>query len=604
MSVSSSKGNGYHQDQIRRASDDAVGGPNDIGSQLINLKPNTSSRGSSQSVNNDRLLNHIECRASAGNSVGTGELLNYLETNNSRAAKNSNSISRSAPSSVCSASRASHRTHMHMTSSSSMQQVTTTNNSNNNGTPSKKGRTTLMDIIPKIGSTSSRVRRLLLEQDASANASVSGFNSVRTIPRSNTSQNNLMRGLMQESESIAGTLSIHTQHTNISNEGSENSNFSFASWASICEWASTISLSGGNSVTNDANNKSRRDNRRNNRNNNGSGASSHQSVTSEHSTAISLIDVESCLHAKQQLKWSHVFVICASMLFVTSLYKNMFANQYLEEYSVIDLSAQSRAAAMKARGGKMRKFRMCHRITPFTYAFAPISTEEGTEEDAHGNSIPPNNFNPNWPKQLQSNKILLLRNDNSKFGRIGNQYNSILHAFDYARDYNLHLGMLYHSWAMDVIHTMFYESNGMNSIQLDYNLLNDLGIVIIRNQTQLELYEEVITLDAQELYFYKSPNLQGVASIDDVTTTDAREAETKTVPAQQQQQEEEENTNNNELWKIDMEEHKLILQRLYLRYNQGRGYVHTGLVGQDVCSALNMFFPDRDVSEVKYSVSK
>ena len=53
-----------------------------------------------------------------------------------------------------------------------------------------------------------------------------------------------------------------------------------------------------------------------------------------------------------------------------------------------------------------------------------------------------------------------------------------------------------------------------------------------------------------------------------------------------------------------MEEHKLILQRLYLRYNQGRGYVHTGLVGQDVCSALNMFFPDRDVSEVKYSVSK
>ena len=46
-----------------------------------------------------------------------------------------------------------------------------------------------------------------------------------------------------------------------------------------------------------------------------------------------------------------------------------------------------------------------------------------------------------------------------------------------------------------------------------------------------------------------------------------------------------------------------ISQRLLLDKCTGYGFVHNGSRAQDVCSTLDMFFPDR-VGEVKYSVSK
>ena len=138
-------------------------------------------------------------------------------------------------------------------------------------------------------------------------------------------------------------------------------------------------------------------------------------------------------------------------------------------------------------------FAMCDRETPYRYSLNPAT-------DRSNQQRPQNAFRHDWPKR---NKTLLLRND-GKFGPIGNQINSLLHAFDYARDHNLHLGMLFHSWAMDVIQSVFYETDDFDA--LGDEMMKDFGVLVVRNQTQLTLYDEVVSENAQQLYFYKSSN--------------------------------------------------------------------------------------------------
>lgn len=71
-----------------------------------------------------------------------------------------------------------------------------------------------------------------------------------------------------------------------------------------------------------------------------------------------------------------------------------------------------------------------------------------------------------------------------------------MHAFfDYARDNKLELGILFHSWAMDTIRTISYESDDFD--KLGRELLEDLGVVVIRNQTRLEGYGEVVSRNAR-----------------------------------------------------------------------------------------------------------
>lgn len=191
--------------------------------------------------------------------------------------------------------------------------------------------------------------------------------------------------------------------------------------------------------------------------------------------------------------WTSVLVVSV-LLF--SLYNLSLHRQSLGMYS--DYTAESilpsPISELREAGRKTDDaFAMCGRATPFKYSLDTAtdrSNRQGLQKA----------FNHDWPKE---NKILLLRND-GKFGNIGNQMNSLLHAFDYARDHNLHLGMLFHSWAMDVIHSMFYETDDFDA--LGDELKNDFGILVVRNQTQLTLYDEVVSKNAEQLYFYKSSN--------------------------------------------------------------------------------------------------
>lgn len=165
-------------------------------------------------------------------------------------------------------------------------------------------------------------------------------------------------------------------------------------------------------------------------------------------------------------------------------------------------------------------FNMCNRETPFQYTINP--TLRPAEQRPIVEPI-------SWER---TNKILLLRND-GKFGNFGNQINALLHAYDYARDNKLHLGILFHSWAMDAMQTMFYETDDFDALSTE--LLHDLGIVVVRNKTQLEVFDEVVATNSKKLYFYKSYGM--------------------------------------DTWRETMEIHIEILQRLFLRYNRGTYYV-------------------------------
>lgn len=188
-------------------------------------------------------------------------------------------------------------------------------------------------------------------------------------------------------------------------------------------------------------------------------------------------------------------------------------------------------------------FTMCDRVTPFDPEVTP-------------------RFRTDWPRD---NKILILRSDGGKFGHIGNQIDSLLHAFDYARENRLHLGIFFHSWAMDVISSMFYESDSFETLQ--YELMQDLGIEVIRKHVQLERYDEILSKNAKQLYFHSLEN------------------------------------QTRDYWRELMQDHISILQQLFMRYNRGYGYVHSGLRAEDSCTTLSTLFRDR-VREVKYSVSK
>lgn len=57
---------------------------------------------------------------------------------------------------------------------------------------------------------------------------------------------------------------------------------------------------------------------------------------------------------------------------------------------------------------------------------------------------------------------------------------------------------------MDLLQSMFYETDDFEA--LGGEMMKDLGILVVRNQTQLQYYDEVVSKNAQQLYFYKSSN--------------------------------------------------------------------------------------------------
>jgi hypothetical protein len=231
-----------------------------------------------------------------------------------------------------------------------------------------------------------------------------------------------------------------------------------------------------------------------------SGASVYSDNSSYFGTTSSAGSIASAIAAAKQ-NWrdnrENINWMSASIfLLLFSLYSMYMHRQSLEMfrgYTNGKITPSKITGLGGGGGGADTPFAMCDRETPYRYSLNPAT-------DRSSQQRPEKSFRHNWPKQ---NKILLLRND-GKFGNIGNQMQSLLHAFDYARDHNLHLGMLFHSWAMDVIQSVFYETDDFDALVDE--MMTDFGVLVVRNQTQLTLFDEVVSENAQQLYFYKSSN--------------------------------------------------------------------------------------------------
>ena len=229
-----------------------------------------------------------------------------------------------------------------------------------------------------------------------------------------------------------------------------------------------------------------------------------------------------------------LFIICAAISLILSLFNDAL-------YLFGDTNAITTQES--------HNFVMCDRSTPLNYAIHPKMTQQVTYSG--------DTFVPQWPTQK---KLLYLRKDDYLFGHIGNQINSLLHAYNYARDHQLELGTTFHGWVIEAIQFMGYESN--DNKELRNEMRNELGITIIRNSTDLVEYDEVIQLTAKDLYFYKSPG---------------------------------------DNWEANMNFHIGILRRIFLRYNRALGYAHHGLRATNVCRTLDDLFPGSR-SSIKYSV--
>ena len=232
-----------------------------------------------------------------------------------------------------------------------------------------------------------------------------------------------------------------------------------------------------------------------------SGASVYSDNSTYFGTTSSAGSIASAIAAAKQ-NWRdnreniNKWMSASIFLLLFSLYNMSMHRQSLEMYRGYTnrkITPSKISGLGGGGGGADIPFAMCDRETPYRYSLNPA-----TDRSSH--QRPEKSFRHDWPKQ---NKILLLRND-GKFGNIGNQMQSLLRAFDYARDHNLHLGMLFHSWAMDVIQSVFYETDDFDALVDE--MMKDFGVLVVRNQTQLTLYDEVVSENAQQLYFYKSSN--------------------------------------------------------------------------------------------------
>lgn len=575
MSSSNNNDNGgFYTSDRRRGSDEATssgistslfGGTNYT--KTTKSKSTNNSRASELSSigsNGDRLLHHIEKRVSSGKSCNTSELLNLLE----KKVNGSSSDDRGREGRLSSSSKSCGGTSVNATAAqSNAAQVRA----------SSSGSITSASVRTSSG----RVRRLLLEQDASMSSSIA--TSTKPVFANNNNIQSLSYNHIDDDYSRSYNSSLATHITAQTTTGSKSSGLS-RSKSIMEEDESLASIEDNNELDGNSFFST------------GSSLPSRIShitntSTSTAGTTLSLVIatiIQSNFNSFQKCQRPSSKQLLGLLAFICLLVNTIY-NMTSSTSSLLMMRNTNIAEVEQQLVREERVFTMCNRLTPYQYAVNPTlpryqsETQEILEPFGYGDK-PIDKFNTNWGQppltSTSQKKILLLRND-GKFGHIGNQFNSILHAFDYAKDFQIHIGIFGHSWFMDVIQSMFYEtlpiysdieddeeevggsSNGKFD-KLDQELYQDFGIIVIRNQTQLQSYNEIIYKTAEELYFYHS---------------------------------------SKESWRMDMYNHILILRQLYMRYNRGLGVIHNGLQSQNICDVLDMFFED-GVAAAKYSVSK
>jgi len=189
-------------------------------------------------------------------------------------------------------------------------------------------------------------------------------------------------------------------------------------------------------------------------------------------------------------------------------------------------------------------------------------------QNINGNLDNQNDYKP--PRKL------LLLNGNIFWGNTGNRVSSLLHAYAFARDNQMEIGITKHSWAMDLLQSIGIEDEFFPSREYDHEMWKDIlhsefGLQIMKNHTYMvQTYEEVHHMSAHDAYYYQT-SPEDLKRLKKETGWD---------------------------WNDTMEFHKEFLRRWFVRHATSGGYIHSGFRSRDVCDLIYSLFgrPPESVS--------
>lgn len=119
----------------------------------------------------------------------------------------------------------------------------------------------------------------------------------------------------------------------------------------------------------------------------------------------------------------------------------------------------------------------------------------------------------NCPGEDDPNVPILVLEGHYTFGRTGNQLRSFLRAFQFAQDNHMQLGIMYHSWATEVL-LQFFMAKDVAEIQADWanpadwvsHIEKALCVKIIHKADELK-ERKIVLKSPFDLFYYHSKSL-------------------------------------------------------------------------------------------------
>ena len=154
--------------------------------------------------------------------------------------------------------------------------------------------------------------------------------------------------------------------------------------------------------------------------------------------------------------------------------------------------------------------------------------------------------------EMSPGRPILILNGKDSYGRTGNNLVELLHAVQYARDNDIQLGISVHSWAMDVIQSMWLSAESEN---WENELESALCVKILHDKKELlewEVRNNTRYMESKDLFYYGN----------DIDR-----------PLEEY---------------MAGQEH--VVRTLFRHYNDGEGVDHKGSRVRDMCSGIDALF--------------
>ena len=154
--------------------------------------------------------------------------------------------------------------------------------------------------------------------------------------------------------------------------------------------------------------------------------------------------------------------------------------------------------------------------------------------------------------EMSPDRPIVVLNGQDAYGRTGNNLVELLHAVQYARDNDIQLGISVHSWAMDVIQSMWLSAE---SDDWESELESALCVKIFHDKNELlawEVRNNTKYMESKDLFFYGNDIDRPMGEY------------------------------------MAGQEH--VMRTLFRHYNDGEGVDHKGTPVRDMCSGIDALF--------------